>query len=56
MTNEAKATELAAHDRLDIDDAIQYASALGLNAEAIVSFDKHFNNLKLTRKNHHQIT
>ena len=37
-------------------DAIQYEIALDANVEAIVSFDKHFNNLKIPRKEPHQIT
>jgi len=56
MSDEVNATEFAVQNRLDIDDAIQYASALGLKAEAIVSFDKHFNNLKIARKEPTQIT
>jgi predicted nucleic acid-binding protein len=35
---------------MDIDDAIQYSVALSLNVDAIVSFDKHFNELKMPRK------
>jgi len=30
-------------------DAIQYSSVLSAEADAIVSFDKHFNSLKLPR-------
>jgi len=56
LTNEIKATELATQNKLDMDDAIQYAIALDTNVEAIVSFDKHFNNLKIPRKEPHQIT
>ncbi len=56
LTSEIKATELAAQNKLDMDDAIQYAIALDTNVEAIVSFDKHFNNLKIPRKEPHQIT
>ena len=56
LTNEIKATELAIQNKLDMDDAIQYAIALDTNVEAIVSFDKHFNNLKIPRKEPHQIT
>jgi predicted nucleic acid-binding protein len=55
LTNEIKATELATQNKLDMDDAIQYAIALDTNVEAIVSFDKHFNNLKIPRKEPHQI-
>ena len=42
--------ELALKQKLDMDDAIQYAVALSLNAESIISFDKHFDGLKIPRK------
>ncbi len=54
LTSEIKATDLASQDKLDMDDAIQYAVALDANVEAIVSFDKHFNKLELPRKEPHQ--
>ena len=50
LTSEIKAAELATQNKLDMDDAIQYTIALDANVEAIVSFDKHFNNLKSPRK------
>lgn len=50
LTEEVKATELAIEQNLDMDDAIQYSSALSANAEAIISFDKHFNGLKIPRE------
>jgi predicted nucleic acid-binding protein len=34
---------------MDMDDAIQYSIAQAIKAEAIMSFDKHFNNLKIPR-------
>ena len=55
ITDETKATEIAIQNKLDMDDAIQYAIALTTNAEAIISFDKHFNNLKIPRKEPRQI-
>ena len=55
ITDEIKATQTAIQNKLDMDDAIQYATALTTNAEAIISFDKHFNNLKIPRKEPHQI-
>jgi predicted nucleic acid-binding protein len=55
LTSEIKATELATQNKLDMDDAIQYAIALDTNVDAIVSFDKHFNSLKIPRKEPHQI-
>ena len=33
-----------------MDDSIQYSIALELNVEAIISFDEHFDNLKIARK------
>jgi predicted nucleic acid-binding protein len=56
ITDEVKATETATKNKLDMDDAIQYTTALALNAEAIISFDKHFNNLKIPRKEPRQIS
>ncbi len=50
IADEIKAAEIAVNRNLDLDDAIQYSAALSVNAEAIVSFDKHFNNLKIPRK------
>jgi predicted nucleic acid-binding protein len=55
ITDEIKATKVAIQDKLDMDDAIQYTTALTTNAEAIISFDKHFSNLKIPRKEPHQI-
>ena len=43
-------TEIALCERLDMDDAVQYSTALALKVEAIVSFDKHFDNLTIARK------
>ncbi len=50
ISEKIKAVEIAKETGLDIDDAIQYAVALSINAKAIISFDKHFNNLKIPRK------
>jgi predicted nucleic acid-binding protein len=50
LTDEIKAVEISAKQELDMDDAIQYATALALNVEAIVSLDKHFDNLNVPRK------
>lgn len=49
ITDEVKATEIAKQQKLSMDDAIQYASALTTNAEAIISLDKHFDGLKIPR-------
>jgi predicted nucleic acid-binding protein len=50
LAEEAEAVEMAINEHLDMDDAVQYSAALALNVEAIISFDKHFNNLKIPRK------
>ncbi|MFY3740031.1 MAG: putative nucleic acid-binding protein [Candidatus Nitrosomirales archaeon] len=42
--------DLILDERMDVDDSIQYASALSLNARAIVSFDAHFDGLKIPRE------
>ena len=49
ITDHLNAVEIALQQKLDMDDAIQYSAALSLKAEAIVSFDKHFNNLRTPR-------
>jgi predicted nucleic acid-binding protein len=49
IADELRAVELAEREGLDIDDAIQYAVALSVGAEAIVSFDKDFDGLKIPR-------
>jgi predicted nucleic acid-binding protein len=56
LSNEIRATELSAENKLDMDDVIQYSIALATNVEAIVSFDRHFNKLNIPRKEPHQIT
>jgi predicted nucleic acid-binding protein len=55
ISTEIKAAEIASQGNLDMDDALQYAAALDAKAEAIVSFDKHFGNLKIPKKEPHQI-
>ncbi len=49
ILDEVKAIEIAKDQNLSMDDAIQYSAALTTNAEAIISFDKHFNDLKIPR-------
>jgi predicted nucleic acid-binding protein len=49
IAEELRAVELAEKEGLDIDDAIQYAVALSVGAEAIVSFDRDFDSLKTPR-------
>ncbi len=50
ISEKMKVINIASETGLDIDDAIQYAIALSVNAEAIISFDKHFDNLKTPRR------
>lgn len=49
IMDEVKATEIAVEGNLDMDDAIQYSSALSTKVAAIVSFDRHFDNLEIPR-------
>ncbi|PIU59908.1 hypothetical protein COS86_01755 [Candidatus Bathyarchaeota archaeon CG07_land_8_20_14_0_80_47_9] len=49
IADEVKATEIAVNQKLDMDDAIQYSSALSTHADAILSFDKHFDRAKIPR-------
>ena len=49
LADEIFATEIATEQKMDMDDAIQYSIAQAIKAEAIMSFDKHFNNLKIPR-------
>jgi uncharacterized protein len=50
LPDEMKAVDIALNKKLDMDDAIQYSIAHTLRVEAIISFDKHFNNLDIPRK------
>jgi len=50
LADEVNAIEIALNQQLDMDDSIQYSTALALNVEAIISFDKHFDSLKIARK------
>lgn len=47
--DEVRAAEIAMEQNLDMDDAIQYSAALKAEADAVVSFDKHFDDLKVPR-------
>ena len=49
LADELRAAELGRKGKLDIDDAVQYAAAEALKAEAVVSFDKHFDGLEIPR-------
>jgi len=55
VADEVNAVESAEESKLDVDDAIQYGTALSVNADAIISFDKHFDNLEVQRKEPAQI-
>lgn len=50
LCDEIKAVDIAEKTGLDMDDSIQYCAALSAKAEAIISFDKDFNNLEVPRK------
>jgi len=49
IAEEVRAVELAREKKLDIDDALQYAVALSIGADTIVSFDEDFSNLEIPR-------
>lgn len=49
LYTELSAINLSMEYGLDMDDAIQYSSALSVNADGLVSFDKHFDGLKIPR-------
>ncbi len=49
IADEIRSAEFALKRKLDMDDAIQYSSALSVKASAIVSFDKHFDGLDVPR-------
>jgi predicted nucleic acid-binding protein len=50
FTDEINAVDIALTQKLDMDDALQYSTARALKVEAIISFDRHFNNLDIPRK------
>jgi len=49
LSEEVGATELALNLNLDMDDAIQYSTALDAKVSAIVSYDRHFDGLEVPR-------
>ena len=55
IADEIKAVKAAEEIGLDMDDAIQYTAAQSINADSIISFDKDFDNLKVSRKEPAQI-
>lgn len=56
ISDEVKAVKMAQEHELDIDDAIQYAAALSMNVDAIISFDRDLDNLEVPRKEPEQIS
>lgn len=49
LADKIKAIDLCSQTHLDVDDAIQYSAAQTLETEGIVSLDKHFDGLKISR-------
>ena len=54
LEQEITAVDIALAQKIDMDDALQYAVALSLNVQAIISYDHHFNNLKVPRQTPNQ--
>jgi len=50
LQDKVAAVGLAADGEFDVDDAVQYASARKLRAEAIVSLDRDFDNHEIPRR------
>ncbi len=50
LEDEMAASMLMANLKLDFDDALQYFVAKKLGVEAIVSYDKHFDKVDISRK------
>jgi predicted nucleic acid-binding protein len=48
--NKVEAVELAISGEFDVDDAVQYASARSLRAEAIISLDRDFDDHDIPRR------
>ncbi|MEM2107089.1 MAG: hypothetical protein QXV46_04665 [Candidatus Bathyarchaeia archaeon] len=49
MADEINAIEISYENNLDLDDAIQYTAALALEVDGIISFDRHFDKLRILR-------
>ena len=56
LADYVSAADVALKEGLDMDDAIQYVAAVSIGVAAVVSFDKHFDNLKVPRKMPAQVT
>ncbi|MFQ5710246.1 MAG: type II toxin-antitoxin system VapC family toxin [Candidatus Geothermarchaeales archaeon] len=49
LSDKLKAVDVSLDKRLDVDDSIQYSIAQAIDADGIVSFDKHFDGLEIPR-------
>ena len=49
LSEMVKAVDESVHHSLTIEDAVQYVAASEVKAEAIISFDKHFEGLDIPR-------
>lgn len=49
IQDELEAIDISLEKNLDIEDSIQYSAALSLNADGIVSLDKHFDGMEIPR-------
>lgn len=56
LDDKINCVDIVLNEKLDVDDSMQYASAISLQAKAIVSFDAHFDGLKLPREEPASVT
>lgn len=49
LEDKLEAVELAINGEIDVDDAVQYASARSLGVKAIISLDRHFDDRFIPR-------
>jgi len=49
LSDKIRAIGICLEKTLDVDDSIQYSAALSNDAKGIVSFDRHFDGLKIPR-------
>ncbi len=49
LLDKIRSIKVSEETGLDIDDSIQYSTALNLKLEGIISFDKHFDGLSIPR-------
>lgn len=50
LDNKINCIDMVKDNMLDVDDSLQYSAALSLGTKAIVSFDTHFDGLKIPRQ------